>query len=460
VDSRSTGKKQTVSDRFDAVVIGAGPAGEVAASRLPKLGLRTALVERELVGGECAYWACIPSKTLLRPPEAREEARHSVGLSDPEQRWREIVEYRDYMTRSLDDTDAVKGYEDHDIRVYKGEGRITAPGRIEVGDEELEAERIVIATGSDPSIPPIDGLEQAGYWTNREATQLTDVPEDVVVLGGGPVGIELGQMLRRYGARVTIVQASDRLIDREDPGVGELIADALEAEGVELRLGQHAKAARAKNGRPVLELEDGSELEAERLLIATGRRPRAGGIGLEAVGIELDERGGIPIDERCRATDGVWAVGDVTGVSLFTHVGKYQARIAIDDIAGREPKADYRSIPRVVFSDPEIAAVGLTSEEARERGIDLVEGLADLKRVARTETYGKDIGGQFGVLADRERRVLVGAWAVGPLASEWIHQAVLAIKTETPIGVLRDTVAQFPTFSEAYLNALERLDLH
>jgi pyruvate/2-oxoglutarate dehydrogenase complex dihydrolipoamide dehydrogenase (E3) component len=354
----------------------------------------------------------------------------------------------------------VKGYEDHDIRVYKGEGRITAPGRIEVGNEELDAERIVIATGSDPSIPPIDGLEETGYWTNREATQLTDVPEDVVVLGGGPVGIELGQMLRRYGARVTIVQASDRLINREDPGVGELIADALEAEGIELRLGQPAKAARANNGRPVLELEDGSELEAERLLIATGRRPRAGGIGLEALGIELDERGGIPIDERCRVTDGVWAVGDVTGVSLFTHVGKYQARIAIDDIAGRDPKADYRSIPRVVFSDPEIAAVGLTSDEAREKGIDLVEGRADLTRVARTETYGKDIGGQLGVLADRERRVLVGAWAVGPLASEWIHQAVLAIKTETPIGVLRDTVAQFPTFSEAYLNAVEKLDLH
>lgn len=446
-------------ERYDAVVIGAGPAGEVAASRLPKLGLRTALIERELVGGECAYWACIPSKTLLRPPEARAEARRAAGLGEPEQRWREIVAYRDYMTRDLDDSGAVKGYEDVGVRVHKGEGRIRAPGRIEVGSEELEAERIVIATGSDPAVPPIEGLAEAGFWTNREATQLSEVPENVVVLGGGPVGIELGQMLRRYGAGVTIVQASERLIDREDPAVGELIAAALREDGIELRLGQEAKAVRVENGRRVLELEDGEELSGEQLLVATGRRPRAGGVGVEALGVEPNERGAIPIDERCRVTDGVWAIGDVTGVSLFTHVGKYQARIAVDDIAGREPKADYRSIPRVVFSDPEIAAVGLTAAQAREQGIDVAEGRADLMRIARTETYGEGLGGQLGVLADRDRRVLVGAWAVGPLAGEWIHQAVLAIKTETSVDVIRDTVAQFPTFSESYLTAVEALEL-
>jgi dihydrolipoamide dehydrogenase len=448
-----------MADRFDAVVIGAGPAGEVAASRLPGLGLRTALVERELIGGECSNWACIPSKTLLRPPEARAEARHAAGLSEPEQRWQEVVDYRDYMTRSLDDSGAVKGYEDSGISVYKGEGRITAPGRVAVGDEELEAERIVIATGSDPQIPPIEGLQEAGFWTNREATQLRVIPEDAVVLGGGPVGIELGQALSRYGAKVTIVQGRDRLINREDPAVGELIAESLRAEGIELRLGKRLTAARRENGRRILSLDDGSELAAEVFLVATGRTPRSSGVGLDALGVEADERGGIPVDERCRVTDGVWAIGDATGVSLFTHVGKYQARIAVDDIAGRNPRADYHSIPRVVFSDPEIAAVGLTTDQARERGINVVEGRADLLKVARTETYGKDLGGVFGVLADRERKVLVGAWAVGPLASEWIHQAVLAVKTETPVEVLRDTVAQFPTFSEAYLNAIEDLDL-
>ena len=448
-----------MAERFDAVVIGAGPAGEVAASRLPKLGLRTALIERELVGGECAYWACIPSKTLLRPPEAQAEAHHAAGLSEPEQRWGEIADYRDYMTRHLDDSGAAKGYEEFGVRVYKGEGRIMAPGRIAVGETELEAERILIATGSDPAIPPIDGLEEAGYWSNREATQLAEIPDDVVVLGGGPVGIELGQMLRRYGAEVTIVQTAERLIDREDPAVGELIADSLRAEDIELRLGRDAISARAENGRRVLALDDGTELAAEQLLIATGRRPRASGVGIEALGVELRDRGAVPIDERCRVTDGVWAIGDVTGVALFTHVGKYQARIAVDDIAGREPRADYRSIPRVVFSDPEIAAVGLNSEQARQAGIAVVEGRADLMRIARTETYGKDLGGRLGVLADRERRVLVGAWAVGPLAGEWIHQAVLAIKAEVTVEVLRDTVAQFPTFSEAYLNAVEALEL-
>jgi dihydrolipoamide dehydrogenase len=448
-----------LSKRFDAVIIGAGPAGEVAASRLAKRGLRTALVERELVGGECAYWACIPSKTLLRPPAARAEARRAAGLADPEQRWREIVDYRDYMTRNLDDSRAATGYEDRGIRVYRGEGRITAPGRVEVEGEELEAERIVIATGSDPAIPPIEGLEESGYWTNREATQLSEVPRDVAVLGGGPVGIELGQMLRRYGAEVTIVQAPERLIDREDPAVGELIAAALEDEGIKLRLGQRVKAVRAEDGRRILELAGGAELSAERLLIATGRRPRAEGVGLAALGVGADERGAVPIDEGCRVADGVWAIGDVTGVALFTHVGKYQARIVVDDIAGRQPQADYRSVPRVVFSDPEIAAVGLTAARAREEGIDVVEGTADLGRIARTETYGRHLVGRLGVLADRERRALVGAWAVGPLAGEWIHQAVLAVKTGTSVDVLRDTVAQFPTFSEAYLSAVEDLDL-
>jgi dihydrolipoamide dehydrogenase len=448
-----------MSERFDAVVIGAGPAGEVAVSRLNEQGLATALIERELVGGECAYWACIPSKTLLRPTEARAEARRAPGLGEPEQRWREIAEYRDYMVRNLDDSGAVKGYEESGVEVFKGEARVIEPGLIDVAGQRLHAERIVIATGSDPAAPPIEGLDSVGYWTNREATTLSEIPEDVIVLGGGPVGIELGQMLRRYGAAVTIVQAPERLIDREDPAVGELIAQALREDGIEVRLGERATAVKAEGARRLLELEGGDSIAAERLIVATGRRPRAQGLGLESLGIRLGERGEIPIDERCRAADGVWAIGDVTGISLFTHLGKYQARIVAADVAGAEPRADYRAIPRVVFSDPEIAAVGLTSQQAKEQGIEVAEGRADLMEIARTETYGKGLGGQLGVLADRRRRVLLGAWAVGPLASEWIHQAVLAVKTETPVDVLRDTVAQFPTFSEAYLNAVEDLDL-
>ncbi len=444
---------------FDAVVIGAGPAGEVAVSRLKHEGMSVALVERELVGGECAYWACIPSKTLLRPPEARAEARHAAGLSEPEQRWREVVEYRDYMIRDLDDSGVVARYQQSGVAVFKGDGQLAGPGRVAVGDEELETPRIVIATGSDPAVPPIDGLEDAGYWTNREATTLSEVPDDIVVLGGGPVGIELGQMLRRYGAQVTIVEAASRLLAREDPRVGELIAEQLRAEGIELHLGSTAEAVATSDGRRRVRLSGGEEVSCQELIVAVGREPRGAKVGLDTIGVGPDERGAIPIDERCRVSDGVWAIGDVTGVSMFTHVGKYQARIAAADIAGRQVRADYRALPRVVFSDPEIAAVGLTSEQASEQGIDLAEGRADLAQIARTETYGKDLRGEFGVLADRARDVVVGAWGVGPLAGEWIHQAVLAVKTQTPVEVLRDTVAQFPTFSEAYLNALEAIEL-
>ncbi len=444
---------------YDVIVIGAGPAGEVAASRLPKLGLRTALVERELVGGECAYWACIPSKTLLRPPETRAEARRAAGVDEPEQHWPEVARYRDYMIRDLDDSGQVKGYEDQGVTVVKGAARIAAPGRVEVDGRTLETERIVIATGSDAMIPPIDGLEEVGYWTNREATTVQEIPGSVLILGGGPVGVELGQFFRRFGAQVTIVQSAERLVDREDPAVGDLIAGYLRAEGIDLRVGARAEAAHRANGRRVLVLEGGEEIAAEELLIATGRRPRVDGIGLESLGIEPDPKG-IEIDERCRAADGVWAIGDVTGVMPFTHVGMYQGRIACADIAGRPAKADYTAIPRVVFSDPEIAAVGLTEQQARDRGIDIATARVSLPDVlARPWTYEQDPRGNLGLIADRERRVLVGAWAVAPLAGEWIHQAALAIKTQTPIEVLRDTVAQFPTFSEAYLKGVEALEV-
>lgn len=447
-----------MSESFDAIVIGAGPAGEVASSRLLEQGLRTALIERELVGGECGYWACIPSKTLLRPTEALAEARRTPGLSRPEATWSEIVEYRDYMIRNLDDTGAVKGYEDSGVSVFKGEARIVSPGIVDVDGTRLSSERIVIATGSEAIIPPIDGLQDAGFWTNREATTFSEVPESVVVLGGGPVGIELGQMLRRYGAEVTIIQSADRLIDREEPRVSELIEEALRVDEVELVLGQKAVAVKGDASQKTVELDSGVSVLAERLIVATGRKPRTSELGLEALGVQLGERGEIPTDGRCRVTDGVWAVGDVTGVSLFTHVGKYQARTACADIAGESASADYRAIPRVVFTDPEIAAVGLTTEGAKDRGISLLEGRADLMNVARTETYAKGLGGEMGVLADRDRGILIGAWAVGPLAGEWIHQAVLAVKAEIPVEMLLDTVAQFPTFSEAYLVALEGLE--
>jgi pyruvate/2-oxoglutarate dehydrogenase complex dihydrolipoamide dehydrogenase (E3) component len=445
-----------VSERFDAIVVGAGPAGEVAASRLPKLGLRTALVERELVGGECAYWACIPSKTLLRPPEVRCEAQRTAGTAAPEQSWSEVAEYRDYMVRQLDDRNQVDGYERDGVSVYKSEARFTGPGRVEMDGAQLESERIIVATGSDAAVPDIPGLREAGYWTNREATNLHEIPDSVVILGGGPVSIELGQFLRRFGAEVTIVQRPNRLLPREDPAIGELIGDRLREDGIEVRLGARAVAVERRGGRRVVRLADGEALASDELLVATGRRPRVA--GLDALRVEVGAKG-VAIDERCRAACGVWAIGDVTGVMPFTHVGMYQARVVVDDIAGRPRAADCRAIPRVVFSDPEIAAVGLTKRRAREQGIGVATARVSLpEAIARPWTYEKDPRGELGLVADPRRGTLVGAWAVAPLAGEWIHYAALAIKTGTPLGVLRDTVAQFPTFSEAFLKGLEAID--
>ena len=446
------------NEHFDAVVIGTGPAGEVAVSRLSQQGLNVALVERELIGGECAYWACIPSKTLLRPPETRFDARRAAGVSDPTVAWPQVAAYRDYMIRDLDDSGQVAGYEAQGVTVVKGQARMTGPGCVDVDGRTLNTDRIIIATGSEAAIPPIDGLHEAGYWTNREATTLQELPESIVILGGGPVGVELGQLFRRFGVEVTLVQAGERLIDREDPIVGALILEVLREEGVDVRVATRAERVRLENGRRVITLSDGSEVAGRELLIATGRTPRVEGIGLDTVGVEASGKG-IKIDARCRAGEGVWAIGDVTGVMPFTHVGMYQGRIAAADIAGRSVTADYSAIPRVVFSDPELAAVGLTEDQAREQGLDVMTSRVSLAdAIARPWTYEQNPRGDLGLIADRERQLLIGAWVVAPLASEWIHQAALAIKTRTPLEVLRDTVAQFPTFSEAYLKGVEALD--
>ena len=445
------------TERYDAVVLGAGPAGEVAASRLAAQDLKVALVERELIGGECGYWACIPSKTLVRAPEIRSEAQRAAGVATPELAWPKLAAYRDEMIRHLDDAKQVQGYRDDGVDVFKSAGRIRGAGQVEVEGRTLQTERIIVATGSDAFIPPIEGLKDAGYWTNREATTLSEIPESIVILGGGPVGVELGQFLRRFGTDVTILDHAARLLSREDPRVGELIGQTLTAEGIDLRLGVKAVSVELRDGRRVVHLDDGSQASGQELLIATGRAPRVHDIGLESLGIEPDPNG-LAVDDRCRVTDGVWAIGDVTGVMPFTHVGMYQGRIVVADIAGEQPSADYTAIPRVVFSDPEVAAVGLTEAQAHEQGVDLTTARVPLAdSIARPWTYETEPGGELELLADRHRQVLIGAWAVGPLAGEWIHYAALAIKTQTPLAVLRDTVAQFPTFTEAYLKGVEQL---
>src|SRR6266581_1743404 len=348
-----------------------GPGGEAAAGRLMEAGRRVAVIERALIGGECAYWACIPSKTLLRGPEARAEASRAAGVATPALEWAGLRDYRDYMVRHLDDTAQVQGYEQAGATVIKGAARLAGPGRVEVGGQLLEADHIVIATGSEPLRPAIDGLDGATVWTNREATTVRDIPGRVLLAGGSAVGVELGQFYARMGAQVTIVQRAGRLVDREDPRVGELARDALAADGVTIYTGHTpARAEPASGGGAVVTLDDGTRVETDVVILGAGRRPRAAGLGLETAGVTPDERGAIPVDDHCRAGDGLWAVGDVTGVSLFTHVAMYQGRVAAANILGRDRAATYHGIPRVVFADPEIAAAGLTAEQARRRGID------------------------------------------------------------------------------------------
>ena len=444
-----------MAESFDVVILGAGPAGEVAVNVLVKAGKRIALIEPELIGGECTNWGCIPSKTLLRPPDLLGQSRRAQATGELALDWPALAKYRNWMVSDHDDTKKVANYEQRGVRVFKDAGRLAGAGRVEVGGQTLETDAVIVATGGEPVIPPLPGLAEAGYWTNREATAVEEIPRSAVFIGGGVVAVELSQFLARFGCRVTIVGPS--LAAREDPRVGEILADVLREDGVELRLGRKGESVRLEGGERVVTLDDGSEVRGEVVVVATGRRSRTHDLGLETIGIEPGRRG-LEVDEHCRVTDGVWAAGDVTGVAMFTHVGKYQARIACADLLGQPRTADYRAVPRVLFTEPEVASVGLSEEDARAAGIDVLVADIDLPTtISRPYTYEERPRGIFGVIADAERQTLVGAWTVAPLAGEWIHQAVLAIRAEVPLATLRDTIAQFPTFSEGFGAALRKL---
>src|SRR2546421_3952232 len=451
-----------MAEDVDVVVVGLGVGGEEVAGRLAEAGLSVVGVEHRLVGGECPYWGCVPSKMMIRAATLLAEARRVpglAGLSTVEPDWTPVAKrIRAEATDDWDDKVAVDRFTGKGGRFVRGFGRLVGPGRVEVDDQSFHATRaVVIGTGTAPVVPPIDGLAGTPYWTNREAIEVEELPDSLIVLGGGAIGLELAQVFARFGVAVSVVEALDRLLAIEEPEASTLAAKALAGDEIAVRTG--AKAARVEHDGQqfTLTLDDGQRLVAQRLLVATGRRANLGDLNLPSVGLDEKARF-LAVDEWLRAGERLWGVGDLTGHGAFTHVAMYQADIVVRDILGQGgPAADYRALPQVTFTDPEIGAVGLTESQARARGVPVRTGYTDLTSSARGRIHKAGNEGFIKLVADADREILVGATSAGPAGGEVLGALAVAVHGQVPIARLASMIYAYPTFHRAIQAAVKEL---